>query len=482
MFETTGGDALAAWARGAPAPRGASWAAEIYRRLPNDTDFSIYKTLGATGLNVAAVADAYGYHTDRDRPARVTDAVIRHEGVNTVGVVRALDVTALRPDGPLPSYFDIAGRWAFLVPGGVDRAITDFGLVAGGTAWLSVLAWLWRRDRPARLIITALWWALAAAAAGGAALAVVPVLRWARAEQQPWYAHPLPFVALIAALMTIGVATVMVIATRVPSRARAAFSPASAWAVALPVWIVLAIGASRTAPQTAFLLTLPLLAVSIPLALPVSGSGKSIAAGVLGLVAIALLWWPGWVLLLRFVVTLFGWLPLVTPVWAVCRAGHRDRRHHRTAGPGARPGVAGRRARRSAARNRRRNGRRHRDRVGRRRACESGVHGGSAGAAEREIPAGSGERPGVVGNRSERAWRRPCRRRPAGISLAADVGALASHDADPAVARAIPDDRRDAATHRGASGDRAGARLNCRRGSAAVDDGDHAARQCSPCA
>jgi len=50
---------LKAWARGAPQPRGGSYAIEIYKRLPNDTDFTILKGAGIPGLNFAAIGDSY---------------------------------------------------------------------------------------------------------------------------------------------------------------------------------------------------------------------------------------------------------------------------------------------------------------------------------------------------------------------------------------------------------------------------------------
>ena len=45
LFETGPGNGwlVGPWARHAPSPRGASFGIEIYRRLPNDTDFSILK-------------------------------------------------------------------------------------------------------------------------------------------------------------------------------------------------------------------------------------------------------------------------------------------------------------------------------------------------------------------------------------------------------------------------------------------------------
>ena len=85
LYETAAASAVVhAWAAAAPAPAGASFATEIYKRLPNDTDFTILKTTGAAGLNFAVVGDAYAYHTDRDVAARVPTSTLQRGGDNTV--------------------------------------------------------------------------------------------------------------------------------------------------------------------------------------------------------------------------------------------------------------------------------------------------------------------------------------------------------------------------------------------------------------
>ncbi len=90
LFETGPGwgAPLDAWAQGATAPEGASYSTEIYRRLPNDTDFTAFRTLGAAGLNFAPVDDSYAYHTDRDVPARVQAGTLAHGIVNAISTVR----------------------------------------------------------------------------------------------------------------------------------------------------------------------------------------------------------------------------------------------------------------------------------------------------------------------------------------------------------------------------------------------------------
>ena len=110
LFETGPGNSwlTGVWARAAPRPRGSSFAIDIYRRLPNDTDFSILKRGGAPGLNFAPIGDSYAYHTARDTAERLSDDTIRQTGENVLATARALDDRDLSPRNmDQPVYFDI---------------------------------------------------------------------------------------------------------------------------------------------------------------------------------------------------------------------------------------------------------------------------------------------------------------------------------------------------------------------------------------
>ncbi len=131
LFETGPGwgAPLSAWAKGAPTPTGASFGAEIYKRLPNDTDFTVFKTIGASGLNFAPVADSYAYHTDRDIAPRVEAGTLNHEIANTIATVRALDAMEWTRRAEPPTFFDVFGT----------RAIV-YGDIAGRVLMGSALA------------------------------------------------------------------------------------------------------------------------------------------------------------------------------------------------------------------------------------------------------------------------------------------------------------------------------------------------------
>ena len=93
LFEAGPGNGwlIGPWARRAPHPRGASFGIEIYRRLPNDTDFTILARHGIPGLNFALVGDGYSYHTARDVPERLKPKTVRETGENVVAIATALD-------------------------------------------------------------------------------------------------------------------------------------------------------------------------------------------------------------------------------------------------------------------------------------------------------------------------------------------------------------------------------------------------------
>ena len=110
LFEAGPGNGLILkpWTAAAPHPRGASYAVEIYRRLPNDTDFSILKRRDVPRLNFAATGDSYPYHTARDTPDRLSDDTLRTTGENVVATAISLDALDLSARSAADdTFFDI---------------------------------------------------------------------------------------------------------------------------------------------------------------------------------------------------------------------------------------------------------------------------------------------------------------------------------------------------------------------------------------
>jgi hypothetical protein len=125
----------------APKPVGTSFAVEIYRLLPNDTDFTAFREAGFTGLNAAYIDGAAVYHAPTDLPSAMNRDSLQHHGENTLAVTRLL---ADRDLGKLGSGQDAT---YFPAPGLLVRYP---GMLVWPLAVLAVLAvialgWLARR-------------------------------------------------------------------------------------------------------------------------------------------------------------------------------------------------------------------------------------------------------------------------------------------------------------------------------------------------
>jgi hypothetical protein len=315
LFETgpAWGAPLSAWADAAWRPAGASFAIEIYKRLPNDTDFTVMQRLGA-GLNFAPVGDSYAYHTDRDIADRVRPSTLRHEGENAIAIVRALDRGDLESRAEPPTYFSFAGRGVVYGP-----------RVNAGVAWtacagaLGIWLWLTRDIRRRRgwlgLLWTAAWGTLAAVVTVAAMIGAVWLVRAVRVERAPWYAAPIWTWSFAVAGATAGVWLVGRLAAWVRPAARPDRHPAATWWVTLPLWGALAAVFHAFAPAASFLVALPLLAAVVTLALSGGRHGWMRFSSALVCVVAGLLWMHNTKMILEFVVPLAGWMAIDTPSW-----------------------------------------------------------------------------------------------------------------------------------------------------------------------
>jgi hypothetical protein len=177
MFETSRGNAglAGAFADAAPHPVASSFAVEVYRALPNDTDFSVLLGDGDfTGLNTAFIDGAAGYHTPQDLPERLDQRSLQALGDNALAMARELGDRDL---GPLSvagaddaSYFPVLGRLV-RYPGSVVWPLAGAALLG-----VAVLALVLRRRGVSSLGRTA----------GGTALALVPIVAAPLAAQGLW--------------------------------------------------------------------------------------------------------------------------------------------------------------------------------------------------------------------------------------------------------------------------------------------------------
>ncbi|MEV3963784.1 M20/M25/M40 family metallo-hydrolase [Nocardia sp. NPDC050193] len=113
MFETSVDNAalVSLFAGTVPHPRGDSSLVEVYRTMPNSTDFTALSKAGFTGLNFAYIEHSSYYHTADDTIENLDRGSLQHHGENMLHLARALgeaDLAELRSDHDA-TYFRLAG-------------------------------------------------------------------------------------------------------------------------------------------------------------------------------------------------------------------------------------------------------------------------------------------------------------------------------------------------------------------------------------
>lgn len=136
MFQTgaDNGPLVSAFGASSSRPIANSMASEVYRRMPNYSDFTVFLEAGARGLNSAFIDDVRDYHSPYDDLERLDRGSLQHHGETMVGLVRALGDRDLRAGDGDAVYFDLFSRvlvhyptW----PAVVLAAVTVVGLAVG---------------------------------------------------------------------------------------------------------------------------------------------------------------------------------------------------------------------------------------------------------------------------------------------------------------------------------------------------------------
>lgn len=275
MFETTAGNAALVdiFGRAAPHPVGTSFAVEVYRILPNDTDFSAFARAGGfTGLNAAYIDGSAAYHTPQDSAALLDRASLQAHGDNTVALARVLgdtDLAALRtPSSADATYFPVPGLLV-RYPGALIWPLV-------GLAALAVVALTWRARRRGLLsspralagFVATLVPLVLAPVAAQALWAALVLVRPGYAEMtDPW--RPVPFrLAVLALTAAVLLGWYALLRRRV--------GPAALALGGLTSLAVLGAVLAAFAPGGSYLATLPALAGAVAglaaLSLPTPGA------------------------------------------------------------------------------------------------------------------------------------------------------------------------------------------------------------------
>ena len=105
--------------KAAPYPFASSLMYEVYKALPNNTDFTIFRQAGYSGVNSAIIDGFANYHKLTDSPENLDINSLQHHGSNALALTRQI------ANGPLTNtkaddkvFFNPAGSWLVQYPMG----------------------------------------------------------------------------------------------------------------------------------------------------------------------------------------------------------------------------------------------------------------------------------------------------------------------------------------------------------------------------
>lgn len=257
MFETGRANAWAVglYAQAAKRPSASSIFYTVYKEMPNDTDFTIFKLAGYEGLNFAIIGDPVHYHTPLDNLENADPRSVQHQGDNALASLLAL-ANADLSGAPTAEdvYFDVLQRWIARWPASAALPLAG----AAGFVLFFQIGWMiWRkRIAPSECAWGLVEWVVILAVTAGLAYILTQVLRRASAIPVNWPAHPLP---LVTAYWWLAISVIVTHGLLFARRARFWGSWAGGWIW----WALIAIVVSRQAPGLSYVALVPTLAAAV---------------------------------------------------------------------------------------------------------------------------------------------------------------------------------------------------------------------------
>lgn len=302
MFETSAGNGwlVEAFARASERPAASSVVYALYKKLPNDTDLTIFKKAGKQGLNFAFADRVWHYHTADDTADNLSPGSLQHMGDQALATTRALLASDLAtPPGSDAVYFDLFSLTLVRFGTGAARALGALSLLAcAAGVGLAV-----RRRRLAPLAALRGLGVAVAALAAAVALGFLPAL--ALGPISPWGPAPnAPFASFAAA----GLLGALGASIGLSSKRFERSGEPLPWEVAAGVVLVLALFAALITWKevgASYLFTLPALATGLALvlaALRPDDARLRFAAAFVALAVTLALWIP----LLRVLLVMVG--------------------------------------------------------------------------------------------------------------------------------------------------------------------------------
>lgn len=109
------------FAKSVPYPIASSLAYEVYRNMPNDTDFTVFRKAGYSGMNSAFIDGFVHYHKLTDTPENLNKNSLQHHGDNMLAFVHHIgNISLEHVKAPDSVFFNWAGHWIVHYPKKLD--------------------------------------------------------------------------------------------------------------------------------------------------------------------------------------------------------------------------------------------------------------------------------------------------------------------------------------------------------------------------
>ncbi len=265
---------------------------EIYKTMPNDSDFTIFKRKGIAGYNFAFIGSASHYHTAQDNLENVSLSSLQHQGDNALALVRALSSSDLtEPTAGQAVFFDLFSAKVIVWPQGwtIPLAILSLLLL------LAVIIQISRhRFGCIRHIIgSMILWLVMLVGAMVCGLLFDQLLKVTGTNSAVWLKHP---VVLSIAIWLLVILWIVVLVHAWIRR----FKLSGIWEMWCGIWIwwaVIGLLAALLMPGASYLAIVPALFAGlfgiIGLRLKVGGSRHAeLTVPLLSLLVVACLWIP----------------------------------------------------------------------------------------------------------------------------------------------------------------------------------------------
>ncbi|MGA8223907.1 MAG: M20/M25/M40 family metallo-hydrolase [Candidatus Acidiferrales bacterium] len=221
----------------------------VYKQIPNDTDFSIFKAAGYQGANFAYIRHVAHYHTRLDNFENANPSSLQHHGDNALPMVLALANASLEnPPQREAVFFDVFERFTIWWPAAwtLKMTVAAAFLLALEIAWL---VWKKRLTGPA-LLWGLLAWLVTMLVTGASAWLVQWAAGKAGATPVDWIAHPFP---LQIAFWSLALAWVSILGLVFARRA----ASTGLWAGVWIWWALLSVAVAWQTPGLSYFLLIP---------------------------------------------------------------------------------------------------------------------------------------------------------------------------------------------------------------------------------